>query len=217
MDVDKLMLAIVQPDDADAATNALIAAGLSVTQISSLGGFLGIHNVTLLIGLASNEVEHALDILRTQCRKRSVPLDATALANASPQSVSMQSTLVDIGSAVVFIFPIVRYAHLESNQPLVDVKHALIEPGSMQLVFVIVPENESGKLLERLTDWSYHATLISTTGGFLKQGNATLLMGVRSERVDSILEQIHPVTDLNVGKDSAATVFVLEMIRQERL
>ena len=216
MNINQLMLAIVHPEDADAATNTLIKAGLSVTQISSLGGFLSVQNMTLLIGLASNEVERALDILRSQCRKRSMPLDVTALAHASSQSESKQSTIVDIGSAVVFVLPIVRYVHLKSNQPLVDVKHASSEPGAMQLVLVIVPENRSGKLLERLTDWSYHATLISTTGGFLKRGNATLLIGVRSERVDSIIEQIQ-ATRAAAAKESAMTLFVLDIFRQLRM
>jgi uncharacterized protein YaaQ len=39
-------------------------------------------------------------------------------------------------------------------------------------------------------DEGYRATVISTTGGFLRQGNATLLSGVSDEEVNSVLEII---------------------------
>ncbi|MBI5030170.1 MAG: cyclic-di-AMP receptor [Chloroflexi bacterium] len=217
MDIDKLILAIVQREDADAAMNVLTQAGLSVTRISSLGGFMGTHNVTLLIGLSSNNVDRAISILRIHCHKRTVPVHMTTPAPASHLSGFMRPIVADVGSAVVFVFPVARYIHLGANQSSVDAKHAFLEPGALQLVLVIVSDNQSGKLLKRLTDWSYHATLISTTGGFLKRGNATLMIGVRSERVDSILEQVHQVTGGTVTKDSAATVFVLEITRQERM
>jgi uncharacterized protein YaaQ len=58
------------------------------------------------------------------------------------------------------------------------------------LILAIVSQEQSGKLVETLTNWSYRATLIGTTGGFWRRGNVTLLVGVRAERVDSIVEQI---------------------------
>lgn len=213
MDFDRLMLAIVQHEDADAATNALTQAGLSVTRISSLGGFLGVHNVSLLVGLSLGDVDQAIGILRAHCNKRTVPVHVSAQQVASPPVLFTQPTVADVGSAVVFVIPVARYVHLGADQSIIDVKHELIEPGSMQLVLVIVSDNQSGKLLERLTDWSYHATLISTTGGFLRRGNATLFIGVRSERVSSIVEQVQQVYSMNSTDERMATIFVLNVSR----
>jgi uncharacterized protein YaaQ len=210
LDIDRLVFAIIQPEDAEAATRALNQAGFAVTRIGSVGGYLGTHNVTLLIGLPSGEVEHALDLLRIHCHTRTVQVALASRTVASP-------TVTDVGGATVFVLPVARYLRLGVTQPLADSKHQSAEPGTMQLIFVIVSNEQSGKLLKRLTDWSYRATLISTTGGFLQRGNSTLFIGARSERVDSIIDQIHQVAGATDVKDSVATIFVLDIFHHERI
>ena len=210
LDIDRLVFAIIQPEDAEAATRALNQAGFAVTQISSVGGYLGAHNVTLLIGLPSSEVEHALDLLRIHCHTRTVQVALASRTVASP-------TVTDVGGATVFVLPVARYLRLGIAQPLADSKHQSAEPGTMQLILVIVSHEQSGKLLKRLTDWSYRATLISTTGGFLRRGNSTLFIGARSERVDSIIDQIHQVAGATDVKESVATIFVLDIFHHERI
>ncbi len=217
MDIDRLVFAIAQHEDAEAATRALNQAGFAVTRISSVGGFLGTHNVTLLIGLPSGDVERALGLLRVHCHRRTVPINLPAQEVASQRSVFMPPTAVNVGGATVFVLPAVRYLRLGVDHPIVDSKHRSVEPGTMQLVLVIVSNESSGKLLERLTDWSYRATLISKTGGFLRRGNATLFIGVRSARVDSIIDQIQQVAGAAAAKDSVATIFVLDISQYERI
>jgi len=217
MDVDRLVFAILQPEDAEAATSALNQAGFAVTRISSVGGFLGTHNVTLLIGLPSSNVERALGVLRDHCHRRTVPVNVTDHEVVSYRSVSVPPTAAVVGGATVFVLPVARYLRLGVDHPIVDSKHRPVEPGTIQLVLVIVPNEPSGKLLERLTDWSYRATLISTTGGFLRSGNSTLFIGARSERVDSIIDQIQQVASVTAVKDSVATIFVLDISQYERI
>jgi uncharacterized protein YaaQ len=130
--------------------------------------------------------------------------------------VFVPPTAAVVGGATVFALPVARYLRLEAGRPSVDSKYRPVEPGTMQLVLVIVSKEPSGKLLERLTDWSYRATLISTTGGFLRRGNSTLFIGARSERVDSIIDQIQQVANVTAVKDSA-TIFVLDISQHERI
>jgi uncharacterized protein YaaQ len=52
----------------------------------------------------------------------------------------------------------------------------------------VVNEDDTYSLLDALTGGGYRATLISTTGGFLRRGNATLLTGVSGEDVAGVLE-----------------------------
>ncbi len=66
----KLLLAIIQPRDEQALTQALVKAGLRATKLSSTGGFLGARNATFLIGLPAEEVERAIALIRETCGSR---------------------------------------------------------------------------------------------------------------------------------------------------
>jgi uncharacterized protein YaaQ len=59
----KLLLAIVRDDSAADVIAALNEEGLSVTRVSTTGGFWRRGNVTLLIGLDETEVERGLEII----------------------------------------------------------------------------------------------------------------------------------------------------------
>ena len=60
----------------------------------------------------------------------------------------------------------------------------------MKLVFAIVHNDDAHKLTDALRDNNFQFTLISTTGGFLREGNATILVGVDADRLDAVLELI---------------------------
>ena len=48
----------------------------------------------------------------------------------------------------------------------------------MKLMIVIVQDEDAGKLLGALNKKQIRVTRLSTTGGFLRRGNTTLLIGV---------------------------------------
>ena len=60
----------------------------------------------------------------------------------------------------------------------------------MKLVIAIVNDEDAGNLLDDLTNNKYRVTKLATTGGFLRAGNTTLLVGVEDEEVDKIMEII---------------------------
>lgn len=53
----------------------------------------------------------------------------------------------------------------------------------MRLVITMVQDQDVNKLLGILTDHGYSATKLASTGGFLRQGNTTLLIGVEEDQV----------------------------------
>lgn len=53
----------------------------------------------------------------------------------------------------------------------------------MKLIIAIVQDQDSGSLIEDLTDKEFRVTKLASTGGFLKAGNTTLLIGVEDEYV----------------------------------
>ena len=57
----------------------------------------------------------------------------------------------------------------------------------MKLVIGIVNSDDAGDLLAEITQASFQATKLSTSGGFLKMGNATILVGVEDEKVDEVI------------------------------
>ena len=63
----------------------------------------------------------------------------------------------------------------------------------MKLVIAIVQDDDATDLVESITERGFRVTKLATTGGFLKSGNTTLLIGVEEDKVDSVLTTIEDV------------------------
>jgi uncharacterized protein YaaQ len=61
----------------------------------------------------------------------------------------------------------------------------------MRLVLCIVQDQDVNRLLGVLMDHGYSATKLASTGGFLRQGNTTLFVGVEAEKVDEVVQLIN--------------------------
>ena len=60
----------------------------------------------------------------------------------------------------------------------------------MKLVIAIVHDDDAADLLDILTENEFRVTKLATTGGFLKSGNTTLLIGVEEEKIKDVLSII---------------------------
>ena len=58
----------------------------------------------------------------------------------------------------------------------------------MKLIIAIVNKEDSSELIRQLNKANYMSTKLATTGGFLRAGNVTLLIGTEEERVDPCLD-----------------------------
>ena len=63
----------------------------------------------------------------------------------------------------------------------------------MKLIIAIVQDEDSPRLINHLMDEGFGVTKLATTGGFLKAGNTTLLVGVEDERFQACLGIIEKV------------------------
>lgn len=61
----------------------------------------------------------------------------------------------------------------------------------MKLIIAIVQDEDAPKLIDTLMENRYRVTKLATTGGFLKSGNTTLLIGVEDEKLDDVLNIIN--------------------------
>ena len=108
----KLVIAIVQDEDVDALTDALIADNHRFTKVSTTGSFLRTGNTSLLIGVPDEAVEPVLGILKRTCRRRT--------QIAVPYSPALEPGLlympenfeVEVGGAVVFVANVARFERL---------------------------------------------------------------------------------------------------------
>ena len=58
----------------------------------------------------------------------------------------------------------------------------------MKLIIGIVNNDDVNELLGALSKASFQATKLSTSGGFLKLGNVTVMIGAEDDKVDEIVE-----------------------------
>lgn len=228
-----LMFLIIQNEDADILTRRLNNAGVRVTRLNTVGGFLARGNVTCLVGVQEDDVERVLEIVRKTChtRKRYInPLPA----GAEPTHLAMPAPAfpleVIVGGATVFMIPVNQFERLGRGDPYAphrDAVASLATTGDsiMQMVVSIVGADDAEPVMRGLIAAGYRVTRMNTAGGFFRRGNVTLLIGVEQPQVDDVLR----IIDANVRQRSqanpvesgmpmyGATVFVMDAARFERI
>lgn len=63
----------------------------------------------------------------------------------------------------------------------------------MKLIIAIVNDEDSLDLIDALTEEHFRVTKLATTGGFLKSGNTTVMIGIEEEKVQSVIDIIKDV------------------------
>lgn len=58
----------------------------------------------------------------------------------------------------------------------------------MKLIIAVVNDKDAGPLMEDLIENNYQATKLASTGGFLREGNTTLMIGLADTDVDKVME-----------------------------
>ncbi len=104
----KLVIAIVQDEDATSLSDALVAQGFRATRINTVGGFLRKGNSSLLIGVDDRQVPLVLALIRQMCRTRMAFLTASYPVEMAEPFLA-EPIEVQVGGAVVFILDIERF------------------------------------------------------------------------------------------------------------
>lgn len=108
----------------------------------------------------------------------------------------------------------------------------------MKLIVAIVQDRDADQVLAALTSYKLRVTRVGSTGGFLQQGNTTLLVGVETLQVNTVIDLLREncrrremFVPLALGANDqafslqnhmevevgGATVFVLDVERFEQL
>ena len=104
----KMVMAIVQADDAPKIMQALIETGHRVTRIATEGGWLRRENVTLLMGVEDEKIAEVLQVLQRTGRRRTSYI---SVPREMPGALNAQVIDVEIGGATVFVLNVERFEH----------------------------------------------------------------------------------------------------------
>jgi uncharacterized protein YaaQ len=87
-----------------------------------------------------------------------------------------------------------------------------------RLIVAILRDADGEEVLQALLDDDFRVTRIASTGGFMRRGNSTLLIGVQKERVVAAIQIIrdHSAPTIDPGL-KRATVFVLKVDQFEQI
>ncbi len=106
----KLIFAIVNDDDSHAVSKSLMSEGFFATKLASTGGFLSSGNTTFLICTEDENVDKAVEIIRSKCHKRKQFIQSAASVGiGSSASFPVE---ISVGGATIFITDVERFEKL---------------------------------------------------------------------------------------------------------
>lgn len=106
----KLLIAIVQDEDASRLMHKLTNEGFGATKLATTGGFLRSGNTTLLIGVEDEKVDAVMTIIEGTCKSRQqmAPVHAS-MAGSAGMYVPAYPVQVTVGGAIVFVLDVAQF------------------------------------------------------------------------------------------------------------
>lgn len=105
----KLILAIVQDEDAQRLTTTLMNDGFSVTKLATTGGFLRAGNTTLLIGVDENKLDTAMSLVEKVCKSRKQVATSPSPVTGTSGVYVPYPVEVTVGGATVFVLDVAEF------------------------------------------------------------------------------------------------------------
>lgn len=82
----------------------------------------------------------------------------------------------------------------------------------MKMMIVLVNDRDADAVISALIEREFRVTRIASSGGFLRRGNSTLMIGIDEERIDAALEIIRASCgEPEREGQRRATIFVLDV------
>lgn len=82
----------------------------------------------------------------------------------------------------------------------------------MKLMIIIVRDADSETVSQELVKADYRITRMASTGGFLRRGNSTLLVGVEDAQVQPVMDLLQQTCcPVDADNQHRATIFVVDM------
>ena len=105
----KLILAVVQDQDSNRLSKALVEHNIRATKLASTGGFLKSGNTTFIIGTEDIRVDKALEIIKDNCKSREQLVAPVSPMGGNADSYVPYPVEVEVGGATVFVLPVEQF------------------------------------------------------------------------------------------------------------
>ena len=105
----KLIIAIVQDEDASRLISNLMNEGYSVTKLATTGGFLRAGNTTLLLGVDDTKFDGAMGVIEKVCRSRKQIATSPSPVTGTTGVYVPYPIEVVVGGATVFVMQVEQF------------------------------------------------------------------------------------------------------------
>ncbi len=105
----KLIIAIVQDEDASHLISSLMNDGFSVTKLATTGGFLKSGNTTILTGVEDSQYDACLKIIEKVCKSRKQIATSPVTMGGATGMYAPYPIEVTVGGATVFVLNIENF------------------------------------------------------------------------------------------------------------
>ena len=105
----KLIIAIIQDEDASRLINGLMTEGYRVTKLATTGGFLRSGNTTLLVGVEDDKLVKAMSVIEKVCNSRKQIASTPAPISGTSGMYVPFPMEVTVGGATIFVLDVEQF------------------------------------------------------------------------------------------------------------
>ena len=106
----KLMYIIVRQDNEADVVDALIKENFRITKLATSGGFLRRGNTTLFSCVEDQDVDRAIDIIKSECGERQkIEVDMPVNLPSTAINYTTLPTTIEIGGATIIVTDVARF------------------------------------------------------------------------------------------------------------
>jgi uncharacterized protein YaaQ len=87
----------------------------------------------------------------------------------------------------------------------------------MKLILAVVRDNDTESILNKLLPQGFRVTRLASTGGFLRRGSTTLMIGVEDGREKEVIELLKNAVGEPDPDQHRLTIFVLNALNFEQI
>ena len=108
----KLIIAIVQDEDASRLVSNLMNDGYGVTKLATTGGFLRAGNTTLLVGVDDDKFDGAMAVIEKVCRSRKQVATSPSPVAGTTGVYMPYPIEVMVGGATIFVLNVDQFVKI---------------------------------------------------------------------------------------------------------
>ena len=105
----KLIMAIINDEDAFQVIDALSEEGFKVTKLASTGGFLRTGMTTLICGVEDERVDELVRILEKKCRSRKQVTSVNSAHLSTAENFVPYPVEITVGGATIFVLDVAEF------------------------------------------------------------------------------------------------------------